>query len=87
MIFPQQNHYGELDNTQFKMDIASLEWYDDQHKTEAVIHEYESVFRVLKRCEKQVDGQLRCWVFYSGKYSERKMLLYLYHPTRTAKMG
>ena len=55
-------------------------------KAEDIIHADESVLRVLKRDGKQVDGQSRCWVFCSGKYSERKMSLYLYHPTRSAKV-
>ena len=55
-------------------------------KTEDIIHADESVLRVLKRDGKQVDGQSRCWVFCSGKDSKRKMSLYLYHPTRSAKV-
>lgn len=53
---------------------------------EDIIHADETVLRVLKRDGKQVDGQSRCWVFCSGKDSERKMALYLYHPTRSAKV-
>ena len=45
---------------------------------EDIIHADETVLRVLKRDGKQVDGQSRCWVFCSGKDSERKMVLYLY---------
>ena len=55
-------------------------------KTEDIIHADESVLRVLKRDGKQVDGQSRCWVLCSGKDSKRKMSLYLYHPTRSAKV-
>ena len=55
-------------------------------KSEYVIHADETVLRVLKRDGKQVDGQSRCWVFCSGKDSEHKMSLYLYHPTRSAKV-
>ena len=53
---------------------------------EPVIHADETVLRVLKRDGKQVDGQSRCWVFCSGKDSEFKMVLYLYYPTRSAKV-
>ena len=53
---------------------------------EDIIHADETVLRVLKRDGKQVDGQSRCWVFCSGKDSEHKMSLYLYHPTRSAKV-
>lgn len=53
---------------------------------EPVIHADETVLRVLKRDGKHVDGQSRCWVFCSGKDSEHKMSLYLYHPTRSAKV-
>ena len=55
-------------------------------RSEDIVHADESVLRVLKRDGKQVDGQSRCWVFCSGKDSERKMSLYLYHPTRSAKV-
>lgn len=55
-------------------------------RSEDIVHADESVLRVLKRNGKQVDGQSRCWVFCSGKDSERKMSLYLYHPTRSAKV-
>ena len=54
---------------------------------EPVIHADETVMRVLKRDGKQVDGQSRCWVFCSGKDSECIMALYLYYPTRSAKVG
>ena len=53
---------------------------------EDIIHADETVLRVLKRDGKQVDGQSRCWVFCSGKDSKRKMVLYLYYPTRSAKV-
>ena len=53
---------------------------------EDIIHADETVLRVLKRSGKQVDGQSRCWVFCSGKDSKRKMALYLYYPTRSAKV-
>ena len=53
---------------------------------EDIIHADENVLRVLKRDGKQVDGQSRCWVFCSGKDSKRKMVLYLYYPTRSAKV-
>ena len=53
---------------------------------EDIIHADETVLRVLKRDGKQVDGQSRCWVFCSGKASKHKMSLYLYHPTRSAKV-
>ena len=53
---------------------------------EDIIHADETVLRVLKRDGKQVDGQSRCWVFCSGKDSEHKMSLYLYRPTRSAKV-
>ena len=53
---------------------------------EDIIHADETVLRVLKRDGKQVDGQSHCWVFCSGKDSEHKMSLYLYHPTRSAKV-
>ena len=55
-------------------------------QSEDIIHADETVLRVLKRDGKQVDGQSRCWVFCSGKDSEHKMALYLYHPTRSAKV-
>ena len=55
-------------------------------QSENIIHADETVLRVLKRDGKQVDGQSRCWVFCSGKDSEHKMSLYLYHPTRSAKV-
>lgn len=55
-------------------------------KSEDIIHADETVLRVLKRDGKQVDGPSRCWVFCSGKDSEHKMSLYLYHPTRSAKV-
>ena len=55
-------------------------------RSEDIVHADESVLRVLKRNGKQVDGQSRCRVFCSGKDSERKMSLYLYHPTRSAKV-
>ena len=53
---------------------------------EDIIHADETVLRVLKRDGKQVDWQSRCWVFCSGKDSKRKMVLYLYYPTRSAKV-
>lgn len=53
---------------------------------EYIIHADETVLRVLKFDGKQVDGQSRCWVFCSGKDSERKMALYLYYPTRSEKV-
>ncbi len=53
---------------------------------EDIIHADETVLRVLKCDGKQIDGQSRCWVFCSGKDSEHKMSLYLYHPTRSAKV-
>ena len=53
---------------------------------EDIIHADETVLRVLKRDGKQVDGQSRCWVFCSGKDSKSKMVLYLYYPTRSAKV-
>ena len=53
---------------------------------EDIIHADETVLRVLKLDGKQVDGQYRCWVFCSGKDSERKMALYLFYPTRSAKV-
>lgn len=55
-------------------------------REEEIIHADETVLRVLKRGGKQVDGQPRCRVFCSGKDSEHKMSLYLYHPTRSAKV-
>ena len=54
--------------------------------TEDIIHADETVLRVLKHDGKQIDGQSRCWVFCSGKDSSHKMALYLYHPTRSAKV-
>ena len=53
---------------------------------EDIINADETVLRVLKRDGKQVDGQSRCWVFCSGNDSKRKMVLYLYYPTRSAKV-
>ena len=53
---------------------------------EDIIHADETVLRVLKFDGKQVDEQSRCWVFCSGKDSERKMALYLFYPTRSAKV-
>lgn len=44
------------------------------------------LLRVLKFDGKQVDGQSRCWVFCSRKDSERKIVLYLYYPIRSAKV-
>lgn len=55
-------------------------------REEDIIHADETVLRVLKRDGKQVDRQSRCCMFCSGKGSERKMYLYLYHPTRSAKV-
>ncbi len=53
----------------------------------AVIHADETALRILKRNGEWVDGQSRCWVFCSGKDSECIMALYLYYPTRSAKVG
>lgn len=55
-------------------------------RSEDIVHADESVLRVLKRDGKQVDGQSRCWVFCSGEDSERKISLYLYRTTRSAKV-
>ena len=53
---------------------------------ESIIHAVETVLRVLKRGGEQVNGQSRCWVFCSEKDSKLKMVLYLYDPTRSAKV-
>ncbi len=51
---------------------------------EDIIHADETELRVLKRDGTPTESMSRMWVFCSGKYSEKPMSLYKYHPTRSS---
>lgn len=53
---------------------------------EDIIHADETELRVLKQNGVPVNSMSRMWVFCSGKYSDKPMALYKYHPTRSAKV-
>ena len=53
---------------------------------EDIIHADETELRVLKRDGTPINSMSRMWVFCSGKYSNKPMSLYKYHPTRSAKV-
>lgn len=51
---------------------------------EDIIHADETELRVLKRDGTPTNSMSRMWVFCSGKYSDKPMSLYKYHPTRSS---
>ena len=61
--------------------------WDLMHKEllkEDIIHADETKLRVLKRDGVPTESMSRMWVFCSGKYSDKPMSLYKYHPTRSS---
>lgn len=53
---------------------------------EDIVHADETELRVLKRDGTPTESMSRMWVFCSGKYSDKPMSLYKYHPTRSGKV-
>ena len=80
-------------NTLANWIIRSSLWFGPMYELmleellkEDIVHADETELRVLKRDGTPTNSMSRMWVFCSGKYSQKPMSLYKYHPTRSAKV-
>ena len=80
-------------NTLANWIIRSSKWFEpvfdymSEHLlNENIVHADETELRVLKRNGEHTNSVSRMWVYCSGKYSQKPVALYKYHPTRSAKV-
>lgn len=80
-------------NTLANWIIRSSKWFEPVFDymselllKENIVHADETELRVLKRNGEHTNSVSRMWVYCSGKYSQKPVALYKYHPTRSAKV-
>lgn len=92
----RQEQYWKSNGVEFNRNtlanwvIRSSRWFAPLYECmksellkEDIVHADETELRVLKRDGKPTSSVSRMWVYCSGKYTDKLMALYQYHPTRS----